>query len=251
VFPAASCGAKQTPVPPPVHAAPGAAQYGRQALPKHVVPFAHWFVEVQNEPCGPPPASTQLTAPVFVFVTSHVSVAPQPHWGATPHALLGGAVVQLEPESGAPVSLPASTGPLSGVPLSVPPLDDEDEEDDDDDDDDEEEEEDDEVPLVPLLELAPGGGGGGGALRCCEASSPLLPASFLVPGSVADVVSTASGLFDPFAHATTTPPPIRTTMETQEKVGKPLIGRASNTPQPMCYSVLPNLLTSTYKMRPA
>ena len=47
VAPAAFSGAKQTPTPAPVHAAPAEEQYGRHALPWQVRPWPHWFVVVQ------------------------------------------------------------------------------------------------------------------------------------------------------------------------------------------------------------
>jgi hypothetical protein len=82
----------------PVHAAPGDEQYGRHAPFRHVIPCAHCVVAEQALPSAPAPAVTQLTAPVERFETSHVWFAAQPHCGATPHALLGGAVVHDEPD---------------------------------------------------------------------------------------------------------------------------------------------------------
>jgi hypothetical protein len=101
----------------PTHAVPIVGQYGRHVLYPHVSPFAHCVVVVQYEPTGPPPASTQLTAPVVLFVTSQVWFAAHPHWGASPHALLGATVAH----AGALLSTPASTAPELLPPELLPP----------------------------------------------------------------------------------------------------------------------------------
>jgi len=68
----------------------------------------------------------QLTEPFVLFVTSHVWFAAQPHWGASPHALLGGTVVHepgvplLPDELPVPLLLPDEPLLVPDEPLLVP-----------------------------------------------------------------------------------------------------------------------------------
>jgi hypothetical protein len=61
-----------------------------------------------------------------LFVTSHVWFAAHPHWGVSPHALLGATVAHV-PASTAPellppeLLLPASVPPASIAPELLPP----------------------------------------------------------------------------------------------------------------------------------
>jgi hypothetical protein len=88
-----------------------------------VSPFEHCELVVQFDPSGPPPATTQLTAPFVLPVTLQVWFAAHPHCGLSPHALLGGTVAH-EPESGAPLEVPLEPASgLVGAPVLLgPPL---------------------------------------------------------------------------------------------------------------------------------
>ena len=109
-----------------MQAAFAVAQYGRHAPYAHVRPAAHCELVVQSDPSGPPPAEMQLTEPFVLFVTSHVWFAAQPHWGASPHALLGGTVVHepgvplLPDELPVPLLLPDEPLLVPDEPLLVP-----------------------------------------------------------------------------------------------------------------------------------
>jgi len=66
---------------------------------------------------GAVPATTHAALPVESG-TSHVSASVHPHWGTTPHLLLGAARTQVSGPASAsimPASLPVVTGPDCGV----------------------------------------------------------------------------------------------------------------------------------------
>jgi hypothetical protein len=180
------------------------------------MPFAHWFVEVQYEPAGPPPARTHVAAPVEVFVTSQVSVALHPHWGATPHAWFGAAVTH-EPAS-APPELELELDEL------VEPDDDDDDDVDDVEPPDEElvepPEEDD--ALEEVDEVDPPEDDVDDEL---VEPPPLDPLLVLVPGSV-PFVDVSIGV-PPLAHATTRPQaPRAPDIQTRAPPRRAFIGRA-------------------------
>src|SRR5688572_5002692 len=84
-----------SPAPACVHAVPGFSQNAWHVPKTHVRPCAQPAVAVHGLPIVALPNATHFAVP-FVSTTSHVSVFAQPHWGTTPHALLGAAVLQFD-----------------------------------------------------------------------------------------------------------------------------------------------------------
>jgi hypothetical protein len=74
-------------------------------------------VATHGEPIGAVPATTHSALPLESG-TSHVCASVHPHWGKTPHLLLGADLTHVSGASGAastPASLPVVTGSDCGV----------------------------------------------------------------------------------------------------------------------------------------
>jgi hypothetical protein len=84
----------QSPVPGSEHWVPPLSQKAWQVPNTHESPRAQPAVAVHGFPIVALPKATHVAVP-FVSTTSHVSVFAHPHWGETPHAWLGAAVLQL------------------------------------------------------------------------------------------------------------------------------------------------------------
>ena len=112
-----SCTWTQLPVFAIPHALPALPQNAWHVPKRHVRPTAQPAVATHDEPIGAVPATTHSALPEESG-TSHVCARVHPHWGKTPHLLLGAERTQVSGASGAastPASLPVMTGFDCGV----------------------------------------------------------------------------------------------------------------------------------------